>query len=107
MIECVISIHLPLQDYPDVEIARYSFDPGLRVGDIVNIRNLEWDLITQFQVKEGIYILEFEAMVTIRKYLIDYDRKNTFLIDIGLEMADKEHLSRLVEIIKHNSSQDY
>jgi hypothetical protein len=45
MIECKIYIHLPLQENPDVEIARYSFDPGLQVGDIVIVHNLKWPKI--------------------------------------------------------------
>jgi hypothetical protein len=109
MIECKIYIHLPLQECPDVEIARYSFDPGFQVGDVVNVYNLQWDLITEteswLQVDRGVSIPNFEAMVKIRKYLLDLNRKDIIMLDIGLEMADKEHLAKLAEIIQHNSKQ--
>ena len=108
MIECTVYLHLPLKEYPYISIMRYSFDPCLKVGDRVSVVDLKWDKITEnsggLYVEPGI-LASFEALVTIRKYCIDYKRKNTILLEIGLEMADKELLPKLVEIINNNPEQ--
>jgi hypothetical protein len=110
MIECKIYIHLPLDKDPDVEIARYSFDPGFQVEDVVNVYNLQWDLITEtenwLQVDRGVSISNFEARVKTRKYLLDLNRKDNIILAICLEMVNNEHLPKLAEVIEHNSKQN-
>lgn len=106
MIEYSIYLNIPKLESPDISIAKYSFDPGLQVGDIVNVANLEWNKITGnmerwLKVEKGVEY-SFEAMVTMRKYLIDA-KNSTFKVQIRLEMADKEKLPELAEVIEHNS----
>ena len=109
MFECQIYIHLPLDNLPDVEIARYEFDPGLQIKDQVNVVDLVWSKIpddTTLMYEEKSF--SFEAMVTIRKYQIEprNSKDAIFRVLIGLELADKEQLSELAEIIKNNSRQN-
>jgi hypothetical protein len=96
MFECLVYLNLPLQEYPDVQIAKYEFDPGLQPGQKVNVTDLCWG----FGEGES---FSFEALVTLRKYQIEPQGKHQndiFRVSIGLEMADKEQLPRLVEILE-------
>ena len=42
MFECLVYLNLPLEKYPDVQIAKYEFDPGLQPGQKVDVNNLCW-----------------------------------------------------------------
>ncbi len=95
MFECLVYLNLPLEKYPDIQIARYEFDPGLQLGQKVNVAELSWGQ------GDG-ELFSFEALVKLRKYEIKPQNKHQndiFRILIGLEMADKEQLPRLVEIL--------
>ncbi len=108
MFECQVYIHLPLDEKPDIEIARYDFDPGLQIGDIVNVTDLVWTKIPDSQtLMYNDSSFSFEAMVKIRKYQIEprNSKDAVFRVLIGLEMADKEQLSQMAEIIENNSNQ--
>ena len=106
MFNCKVYLHLPLEEYPYTEIASYDFDPGLQIGDKVNVKDLKWQ-----KIQDNFYVLaaksfSFEAMVIIRQYIIEPKRPtkdSLFYLEIGLEMADKEKLQELAEIIKENS----
>jgi hypothetical protein len=89
MFECLILLHLPLTEMPDVQIAKYNFDPGLQVGEPVDVIELKW----------GSELFSFEAVVKVRKYQIK-PQNDSFRLLIGLEMADKEQLLQLVKILK-------
>lgn len=109
MFECRVYLHLPLTKYPDVSIAKYEFDPGLQIGDKVKVTNLEWQKIKSNEYYTKVFeevSFSFEAMVTLRKYEIEPQNGegSIFRILIGLEMADKEQLAKLAEIIEHNST---
>jgi len=107
MFNCKVYLHLSnLEEYPDIEIASYNFDPVLQIGDKVNVKDLKWQ-----KIQDNFYVLaaksfSFEAMVIIRQYIIEPKRPtkdSLFYLEIGLEMADKEKLQELAEIIKENS----
>jgi hypothetical protein len=106
MFKCKVYLHLPLEEYPDIEIASCDFDPGLQIGDKVNVKDLKWQKIQDnfhvFPAKS----FSFEAMVIIRRYIMEPKRPtkdSLFYLEIGLEMADKEKLPELVELMKENS----
>jgi hypothetical protein len=107
MFNCKVYLHLSnLEEYPDIEIASYNFDPVLQIGDKVYVKDLKWQ-----KIQDNFYVLaaksfSFEAMVIIRQYIIEPKRPtkdSLFYLEIGLEMADKEKLQELAEIIKENS----
>ena len=50
MFKCQVYLHLPLKEYPDIEIASYNFDPGLQIGDKVYVANLIWQKILQCNI---------------------------------------------------------
>lgn len=109
MLKCKVFLRLPLKDCPDVSIAEYNFDPGLKVGDQVSVKDWTWQKIKDNE--SGLWVsgeetFSFEAMVTLRKYVIEPQnfQEANFRILIGLEMADKEQLLKLAEIIEHNST---
>ena len=111
MIECIVYLNIPHPDLSDISIAEYSFDIGLQPKDIVYIDNLNFDKITEsekyLKSEKGINIPRFEAMVIKREYIIKYEESNSlFEIRIHLEMADKDELPKLVEVINHNYSQN-
>jgi hypothetical protein len=104
-----LSTHSPTGKVADVSIAEYPFDPGLKEGDLVSIRNLEWNKITKnstwLEVQKGIKA-SFVGMVTKRKYIIEPINFNedNFRIEIEIEIADKELFAELANIIQHNSA---
>lgn len=83
MFNCKVYLHLSsLEERPDIEIASYNFDPGLQIGDKVNVIDLQWQ-----KIQDNFYVSEaksfsFEAMVIIRKYTIKpkLPKKILFLI---------------------------
>jgi hypothetical protein len=90
-----------------VGIAKYGFDPGLQIGDRVNVVNLVWDKISEnptFLKCEETKSFSFEAIVTIRKYKIQARnfKDEIFSVQIGLKLTDNEQLPELAEIIKNN-----
>jgi hypothetical protein len=96
MLECLVYLHLPLERNPHIQIAKYDFDPGLQPGQKVDVTDLCWG----FGKGES---FSFEALVTLRKNQInpqENQQNDIFRINICLEMADKEQLPKLVEILK-------
>jgi hypothetical protein len=105
MLECRIYVHLPMDNLPDVEIARYNFDPGLQIGDKVSVVDLVWGRIpdrTSAIYEESFF--SFEAIVTNRKYQIEpqSDTEDIFRVSITLELVDREQIPQLAEIVKNN-----
>ncbi|NJM89461.1 MAG: hypothetical protein HC847_22200 [Hydrococcus sp. RU_2_2] len=64
MLECRIYVHLPLDDYSDVEIARYKFDPNLQIGDRVSVVDLVWG-----QIPDGISEIYEESFSHLKQSL--------------------------------------
>ena len=102
MFECEVYVHLPLDQYPDIKIASYDYDPGLSVGDIVWVEDIEWFYGHRVPKKS------FEAKVTICRKVIkpkNCDCKGTlFKLRIGIEIADKEILPELKEILEKDNT---
>ena len=107
MIECNIYLNIPNRNYPDILIAKYSFDPGLKIGDKVNINDFEWNQITAPQkllkIQEKLN-QSFETIVKVREYLIKYKNldNNLFEINIQLEIANKEINFKLARILEYD-----
>ena len=98
MFECVVFLPLPIQPQGQptteplsAEIARFDFDPGFHVGEQISIANLEWDGKS----------FSFHAIVKNRKRQIRSTNDSSVLrLMVLVEMADKEQISQMVEILK-------
>lgn len=109
MLSYKIYLYLPNCGY--IEIANFTSDLGLREGDQVYIKELKWDKI--YESKVWLEVLEsinenFLAIVTKRSCIIkssNHEYSESYAqIDINLEIADKELISKLEDIITYNSN---
>ena len=98
MFECKVYLHLPVKKNPDIEIAKYDFDPDLNVGDIVCVRDLEWLIGNRIRKKS------FEAKVTMCRKVIEPKnaiRQNALIkLEIQIEVIDKEILFELHQVLE-------
>ena len=101
MFKCVVRLAVPLKPKGQQtaspmfwQIAEYDYDPGLQVGDEVQVT--DWE-IGHFCDKSVTFI----AAVTHRiKRVKPQKPQDAFEISIYLEMADKDKLLKIVEIFK-------
>lgn len=120
MFTCEIAVSLPLyqegtQRRLDFIIARYSFDPGLQFGDEVRINDAtftqEWKTEGRYEKGERQQIIRqvegtgpkfsFDARVIGRKKVIEPKvPEDSFVLKIGLEIADKEQMPEMVNYLK-------
>lgn len=100
MFECTIWIPLPLKikgqssDSSWSSLAKYNYDPGLQVGEQVSVQDLK---MGYWEDKP----FSFVAMVVERRKIIKPSKEgDMFELAIFLELADKEQLQRMREILK-------
>lgn len=100
MFECIVYIPFPLKTKGQISeiswmnIAKYTYDPGLQVGDQINIQDLKMGYW-------GDKPFSFKALVVDRRKIIKPNKEgDAFELAILLELADKEELQRMREIIK-------
>jgi hypothetical protein len=100
MLECVIHLLLPIQptgqslDKPlSIQVAKFDYDPGLHEGDEVSIAELKWGYGES-------HSFSFNAMVTARRKQIRPGEPDVLRLNIQLEMADKEQIPQMVEVLK-------
>lgn len=101
MFECIIWFIFPLKikgqstETSWTSLAKYNYDPGLQVGDKVDIQDLK---MGYWEDKS----FSFTAMVVDRRKIIRPNKKegDRFELAIYLELADKEQLQRMREILK-------
>ncbi len=100
MFEYVISMPFPLKkkgfksdEIEWIPVAQYNFDPGLQVGD-------EVDLIKHFGGWEDKPFL-FKAQVVKKiKIVTSEEGRDIFRISVLVELADKEDLTRMRKIFR-------
>lgn len=101
MFKCVVRLVIPLKPKGQQtvspmfwQMAEYDYDPGLQVGDEVQV--------TDWGIGElGDKPVTFIASVTRRiKEVKPQKPKDAFEISIYLEMVDKDKLSQIIEILK-------
>jgi hypothetical protein len=98
MFECVVFLPLPIQPQGQsareplsVEIARFSFDPGFHKGEQISVVDLNWD---------G-QLFSFHAIVKdSKKQIRSTDNGSVVRLMVLVEMADKEQIPQMVEILK-------
>lgn len=104
MFECVIELVVPLKyrnaredsTYTTQHIARYSYDPGLQVGEQFWVYD---ETIGTWEDKP----FSFKALVKERQKTVIPRRKSEadiFRLSIIIEAADKEKIARIAEVIK-------
>jgi len=102
MFEYIVNMPFPLK-IKDVEVeveslwtkvAQYNFDPGLQVGEEIVLSNIHFG---EWQDKP----FSFRAMVVRKEKTVKPHKDgDTFRIDVFVELADKEELERMREILK-------
>jgi hypothetical protein len=102
MFEYIVNMPFPLKvkdagvevDTTWIDIAKYNFDPGLQVGDEIEVSDLK------FGGSED-EPFSFTALV-VKKVKTVKPRKDgdIFSIDVLIEVADKEEFERIREIFK-------
>lgn len=111
MFKCQFFVHLPLVFKENkapysIRVSEFNFDPGLNINDQVTLRDVSLvestDVITGKRNRSPGY--SFKALVTQRNYAIEQRSDNnevedTFILEIKLEIADKEIMLRMVEQI--------
>lgn len=98
MFECLVYLPLPIQPQGQplteplsFKIARFDFDPGFQVGEQISIADLEWD--------ERLF--SFHAIVkNLKKQIRPRSDGDVLRLMILVEMADKEQIPQMVEILK-------
>ena len=117
MFECVVHVEMPI--YPGEErqiesyrIASYTFDPGLQVGDKVQVNDASF-----FQIKHNgrrvrspqLERFSFQAIVKERSKVIEPDTEledgevaDKLVLVIALEIADKEQLPEITRIMREH-----
>ncbi len=115
MFNCAVSVFLPVvapgKDEPwRAVIAQYNFDPGLMVGDEVEIVDapLCTTKVDGRRVQGSSPKFTFRGKVVSREKVIlpntynhETDRvTDAFEIQIVLEIADKEHIGQMAEVMK-------
>jgi hypothetical protein len=101
MFEYIINMPFPLKlkgievENPFTEVARYNFDLGLQIGDQVVLSEIHlggW----------GDKPFSFRAIVVRKEKIIKPQKEgdDLFTIDIYVELADKEELPRMRDILR-------
>ena len=117
MFECVVHVEMPVypgeeQQIESYRIASYTFDPGLQVGDKVQVNDASF-----FQTKRNgkrvkshqLERFSFQAIVKERSKVIETDAEledgevvDKLVLVIVLEIADKEQLPEIARIMKEH-----
>ena len=108
MFKCFVRLEVPLKPKGQQlespifwQVAEYDYDPGLQVGDEVQVTDWRIGYHSDKPVT-------FIALVTKRsKHIKPQKPQDAFEISIHLEMADKDELSRIVEIFKKLNPGDF
>jgi hypothetical protein len=100
MFEYIINMPFPLKskstefDNISTEIARYNFDLGLQIGDQIVLSDIHFG---GWEDKP----FSFRAVVVRKEKTIKPQREcdDLFIIDIYVELADKEELPRMRDVL--------
>jgi hypothetical protein len=102
MFEYIVNMPFPLK-VKDLEVeveslwtkvAKYNFDPGLEVGEEIVLSDIHFG---EWQDKP----FSFRAMVVRKEKTVKPHKDgDIFRIDVFVELADKEELERMREILK-------
>lgn len=115
MFKCEIVVFLPLRKVGQESslsftIAEYEFDPGLAPGDVVNVNNASFiqTIRNGERVAGNDPKFSFEAQVLRRRKIIEPGvAKDSFLLLIDLEIANKELIPEIVKLCKDTFPGEY
>lgn len=121
MFECIVFVELPIYpgDNEEIEsyrIASFSFDPGLQLGEEVQVDEASFFLnslpASGRRVRGQEARFSFRAIVKEKLKLIQPDAQgengvtDKLVLQIVLEIADKENLPEISRIMRgHNSNE--
>jgi hypothetical protein len=111
MYVCELQVFLPLciegtNDPICFKIASFSFDPGLYEKDLVLVRNAAFltTKVNGVKVDGSGQKFSFEGLVIKRRKMVEVGANDTFVLMITLEIADKEQVPEITDMLKKISS---
>jgi hypothetical protein len=110
MYTCKIQVFLPLccdgTNSPTCfTIASFDFDPGLYEGDCVLVKDATFLIprVNGVKVESSRPRFSFEGLVIRRYGMIEVGVNDAFVLFINLEIADKEQIPAITDILKNFS----
>jgi hypothetical protein len=108
MFEYIINMPFPLKlkgtevENISTEVARYNFDLGLQIGDQIVLSEIHFG---RWEDKP----FSFRAVVVRKEKIIKPQREgdDLFTIDIYVELADKEELPRMRDVLRRQDPDKY